>query len=1193
MRCLRAVLTIVALVLSVGLARAQSTTTYHIHNETLPAIGKVISLAPPDAASVFVLSPELNGKTSGSITNFAFHSSVEFQQTTTVPAGSTVTYKIWMRKTTVNGRLAASASLGTTIDFNNRVEFCRGTATAELTTAQALYTFSCTTSAAISISPTRELSLIVSVKANANINKTVKAELAIEGAFQGQYDSRVDTPIPPAPPAISTVTPTAAPVNWAVTVAGTNFGAAAGTVKFGTTPGIPTNWTDTSIAVPVPAGASSGVVTVTTTAGTATGPTFTVIPPPAISAITPASAHRGEVVTITGTNFFSAQGSTVSFNGFPASPTNWTDTAITTAVPATATPGDVVVTVSNQQSNHVPFTVIIPGSVAGTVTRTTGGTGLAGATVQAVLTGTVKGTATTAANGTYSIPTLDPAAYDVRVTATGFSSELRQNVVVTPSTATTVNVSMSTPGAIAGKVTQADGTTPIAGAAVTVHAGAFQKGSASTNATGDYVISALHPGAYTVQAVNVGNRTREQGAVVTENTTTTTNLSLDPAPAGPVLYAYDAIGRLIQVTDPSGDAAIYHYDAVGNVTSIERTGANAVSVSGFRPASGAVGTSVTIYGTAFSTTSLNTVTFGAAQVTALATTPNQITVAVPVGASNGVISVSNTIGSDSSADSFTVTPASAGAPTITGFSPSIAAVGTSVTIAGTNFDPVAANNRTTANLTFMSLSSAAAETLTAPVPWAGSGPIAVTTPRGSAVSTTDLFIAPPPYTVAQVGFTARTTIGGIQTVNIDTANRIGLVTFAAQAGQRIAVRGTQGLSGFTIGCDLNVSILSPYGAALAPPTCMEQSGFIDVQQLAAKGTYTLLVVPTNPAWGSVTLALVDVLPDPVATIAADGQPVTIETSRAGQNAKLTFQGTAGQKISLLGTQGMSGQVSLTCDVNVTILGPDMSPVTGATACMEDSGFIDPASMPAAGLPAAGTYTILVDPAQYATGSLTLRLYTVTDFAGTIAPDGSPVTVPLAPPGRNATLTFSGTALQWVSLVATGISGQIALTCDVNVSILKPNNAGTLVSPTCVEGNGFIDAVQLPTTGTYTIVVDPTSYVSGDLTMTLYTATPASGSVAINGGAASFTISPGQNIDVTFAGAASQTVRGSMTTGVGVCATLKILRADGTTVVSTYSSCGTTITMPATTLPPAAETYHFIVDVSGAAAGTFSVSVISP
>jgi hypothetical protein len=182
--------------------------------------------------------------------------------------------------------------------------------------------------------------------------------------------------------------------------------------------------------------------------------------------------------------------------------------------------------------------------------------------------------------------------------------------------------------------------------------------------------------------------------------------------------------------------------------------------------------------------------------------------------------------------------------------------------------------------------------------------------------------------------------------------------------------------------------------------------------------------------------------------------------------------------------GISGQISLACDVSVSILKPDGGVLVTPT-CVEGYGFVD-----AIQLPTTGTYTIFVDPAGPVKGTVTLTLYTVTDVSGTIAADGSPVSVPLNTPGQNGSLTFSGTALQWVTLTTSGMSGQIAFACDVNASILKPSNGGVLVPPSCVEGNGVINAVQLPTTGTYTIVIDPVSYVRGTITLTLSTTSNA-------------------------------------------------------------------------------------------------------
>jgi hypothetical protein len=79
---------------------------------------------------------------------------------------------------------------------------------------------------------------------------------------------------------------------------------------------------------------------------------------PTITTLTPASGPVGTVVTITGLNFGTAQGtSTLTFNGLAAVPTSWSDRNIVVSVPANAVTGPVVVTVNGVGSNTVTFTV--------------------------------------------------------------------------------------------------------------------------------------------------------------------------------------------------------------------------------------------------------------------------------------------------------------------------------------------------------------------------------------------------------------------------------------------------------------------------------------------------------------------------------------------------------------------------------------------------------------------------------------------------------------------------------------------------------------------------------------------------------------------------------------------------------------------------------------------------------------------
>jgi IPT/TIG domain len=166
-------------------------------------------------------------------------------------------------------------------------------------------------------------------------------------------------------PTISSLNPTSGAVGSSVTIGGTNFGASQGTstVTFnGTAAGTATNWTATSISIPVPTGATTGNVVVTVGGIASNGVTFTVVSTaPNISTLSMPQGPIGSIVTITGTNFGGAQGSSsVTFNGTSGAPSAWSATSIDVPVPVGATSGNVVVTAGGIASNGVPFTVVPP-----------------------------------------------------------------------------------------------------------------------------------------------------------------------------------------------------------------------------------------------------------------------------------------------------------------------------------------------------------------------------------------------------------------------------------------------------------------------------------------------------------------------------------------------------------------------------------------------------------------------------------------------------------------------------------------------------------------------------------------------------------------------------------------------------------------------------------------------------------------
>jgi len=535
--------------------------------------------------------------------------------------------------------------------------------------------------------------------------------------------------------------------------------------------------------------------------------------------------------------------------------------------------------------------------------------------------------------------------------------------------------------------------------------------------------------------------------------------SLAVAQSGPVQYGYDALGRLVIAVDGAGQAAIYQYDAVGNLLSIDRVDLlllpGAVALAFFTPSTGPAGTTVSIFGKGFSATpAQNTVAFNGAAAIVTAASPTRLVVTVSRHARPRSITVTAPAGSATTSAAFTVTGSAP--PTITGFTPTMGTPGTVVTITGTNFEPVPLNDRVAFNLTQATVASATTAALATSVPpGATSGRISVTTPLGKAVSSTDFFVPPPPYTAAAIGATDRIAFGQTKTITLSTPNTIALVLFDGAATQRMSLN----LTNSTIGPSW-VTVRAPDGTTLAAQVAF--SGvFIDATVLPATGTYTIVIEPLSAGTGSLTLSLYDVV-DVTGPITPGGAPVTVTLTTPGQNARLTFSGDAGQQVSLRVLEATTAVVS------VYLLKPD-----GSTLDFLISGPFG-AFLDATTLPVTGTYTLRVDPFFTHTGSVTLRLYNIIHISGGTAVGGAALPVTTTTPGQNATVTFVGTSGQGATVRVT--NNAIGL---MVVKLLTPD--GTALTSGFFSGDSFeLTPQTLPTTGTYTIALDPFDIRTGSL-----------------------------------------------------------------------------------------------------------------
>ena len=503
-------------------------------------------------------------------------------------------------------------------------------------------------------------------------------------------------------PTITSFTPTSGAAGTTVTLTGTNFTGATA-VKFnGTVTSSYTVVSATLITAVAPTGVTTGKLSVTTAGGTNTSSSsFSVVADPTISCFTPISGTVGTTVTLTGTAFTGA--TAVKFNGTSASSFSVTNaTTITAVAPTGVTTGKLSVTTpGGTATSSSSFTVV----AAPTITSFSPTSGSVGSTV--TLTGTnFTGATAVKFNGTAA------TSFTV-VSATSITA-------VAPTGVTTGILSVTTAG---GTATSSSSFTVVAAPTITSFTPA--SGAAGTTVT-------LTGMAFTGAAAVKFNGTAATSYTVVSATSITA-----VAPTGVTT------GKL-SVTTAGGIAT----------SSSSFTVVFAPTITSFMPPSGAAGTTVTLTGTNFTSTTV--VKFnGTAASSYTVVSATSITAVAPMGVTTGTLSVTAPGGTATSSSSFTVVAA----PTITSFTPTSGSVGSTVTLTGTNFTSATAVKFNSTVATSFAVVSATSITAVAPT-GVTTGTLSVTTPSGTATSLSSFTVVPAPtisaFTAAKTPITAGT-----------------------------------------------------------------------------------------------------------------------------------------------------------------------------------------------------------------------------------------------------------------------------------------------------------------------------------------------------------------------------------------------------------------------------------------------------
>ncbi len=481
-------------------------------------------------------------------------------------------------------------------------------------------------------------------------------------------------------PEVVSFTPTTAASGATVTITGTNFNGISA-VSFGGIPASSFTVVNSTTITAVVATGASGDVTVTNATGSGSKSGFSFAGPPVISSFTPTSGFQGTSVVISGFNFNNA--TAVSFGGTAAGSFIVNDPFTISAIVGTGTSGNVSVTTSFGSGSMAGFTYapipqvfsFSPQSAGTGATVTITGINFTGST--AVSFGGVAASSFTVVNSTTITAVVgNGASGNVSVTNTFGTHATAGFTYLPPPTITSFS-----------PVSAGSGTTVIITGTNFTNVTAVRFGGVNANSFN--VVNST-----TINAVVSFGASGAVSVTASGGTASLAGFTFIPAPTlSSFSPAFTGTGGIVTITgtnlstattvsfggvaassftviNPTTITAVVGSGASGNVSVITGGGSTLLPgftyitnpvIHSFAPASGPVGTVVTITGANFNPVAANNIVyFGAVRATVSAATANSLTVTVPTGASYQPISVTANSRTAFSFNPFTVAFAGGG-----------------------------------------------------------------------------------------------------------------------------------------------------------------------------------------------------------------------------------------------------------------------------------------------------------------------------------------------------------------------------------------------------------------------------------------------------------------------------------------------------------------------------------------------------